>query len=318
MMYTYVNHTILSLARECISMEMQERPELLWLKSRHARIQKKYNFRNKQETDRFLYESMYGQKPLKSSEIMKMRYWRTGRYTPGNREQCLLYGRALELSQDDMRYLLQNYYDRSLDVYDPDTCPEDSGYLQRAAYMKELTDAYLQKIPVEKLASFKVPANAPESCLRHLYFTDLFYYVHSQMTPDSEHLQRHIVSTRYDSEFKRQLKLLGEIPRKTMLRHLIIFDLPNLTLEKLNRQLEFFGYLPLCEEHTMTGGERLDWLLIRLIKLYEEACAGKEEKECLAWFREACRILDRFFVESGKQRMRFMYFKSLDLERNSL
>ena len=103
-----------------------------------------------------------------------------------------------------------------------------------------------------------------------------------------------------------------------MLRHLIIFDLPHLTLEKLNRQLEFFGYLPLCEEHTMTGGERLDWLLIRLIKLYEEACAGKEEKECLAWFREACRILDRFFVESGKQRMRFMYFKSLDLERNSL
>lgn len=306
---------ILAIARDCIAMEQQERPELLWLQRHHMHIQKKYNLKNKQDTDRFLYERMYGQQPKKTSELMKMRYWRTGRYTPGNREQCLLYGKALELSEDEIRYLLQNYYDRSLEVFDPETCQESKSYQEKTLYMRRLIDTYLHRLSKETLSFYKVSETELESSLRHLYFTELFYYVHLYIVPESELLKRHIVSTRYDSEFKRQVKLLGEIPRKTMIRHLIIFNLPDLTLEKLNEQLTFFGYLPLCEDHTMTGGEHLDWLLIHLLHMYEKVCRDKDEVERLAWFREICHILDRFFAESGKPRMRFMYFKSLDLEK---
>lgn len=108
---------ILDLARECISLSSRERTELQWLKARYENIQNKYHFKTRHETDLFLYEKMYGRNPDKSSELLKIRYWRTGKHTPLNREQCLLFGKALELSPEDMRFLIQGYYDRSLEIF---------------------------------------------------------------------------------------------------------------------------------------------------------------------------------------------------------
>ena len=107
------------------------------------------------------------------------------------------------------------------------------------------------------------------------------------------------------------MQLRGEIPRKVFIRHLLILGLPELTLEKLDEQLQFFGYLGIDEEHTMVRGERLDWLLIRIFEMYEELLGKYEREVCLRWFQKTCRMLDRVFREEGHPRLRFMYFKAL-------
>ncbi len=98
-----------------------------------------------------------------------------------------------------------------------------------------------------------------------------------------------------------------------MIRHLIIFNMPDLTLDKLNQQLAFLGYLPLQEDHTLVSGEKLDWLLIHFIRNYEKKAKILPSEICAEWFQESCRTLDYFFMKEGKPHLRFMHFKALDL-----
>ena len=77
-------------------------------------------------------------------------------------------------------------------------------------------------------------------------------------------VEPHITSINYESEFSRQMKLLGEIPRKTMILHLLIFSMPFINRELMNKRLESFGYLHLDREHTQVDGSRLDQLLLVL------------------------------------------------------
>ena len=53
--------------------------------------------------DRLLCERMLGREPRTGTESLKIRYWRTGRYTPVNREQCLRLAGALELTEEFYR-----------------------------------------------------------------------------------------------------------------------------------------------------------------------------------------------------------------------
>ena len=147
--------------------------------------------------------------------------------------------------------------------------------------------------------------------MRHLYYTDALEYVFCGMAEQKEYLKRHIISVNYDSEFGRSMKLLGIIPRKTMIRHLLILGMPQISREWMNEQLRLFGYLELQEQHTLRGGERMDWLLIRLLRRYEEFRPGRTAEECRGWMRNQCRILDMLFEKVGRKHLRFMYFKSL-------
>lgn len=301
-----------NLADICIRLGEEERPELTWIKKKHKQIQQIHHLKNKTQTDQLLYEHMYGQPPLKASDTLKLRYWRTGRCTPSNREQCLLFGAALELTEPDMHYLIQQYYDRSLTVYSAENAADDSTYHKKCDQIKSLTSSYLSRISSQCLANLHIPEEQRAHYLRHLYFTEAFDYVHMPEI-SRKLLAKHITSARYDSELTRQLKLLGEIPRKTMIRHLLILGLPEITLEKMNQHLQSLGYLPLTEGHSMTGGERLDWLLIHLFKLYEKECADLSANDRLRWFQQAARILDAHFTSAGVPRLRFMYFKALSL-----
>lgn len=300
------------LADNCIRLQEKERPELAWLKEKHRQIQNSYHLANKTQTDRFLYERMYGHSPTKASDTLKLRYWRTGKYTPGNREQCLLLSSALELSESEKLYLLQQYYDRSTVMYSVQNTAHDPVYEEKCRYLKELTDSYLSRLPIERLAALHIPEGKQAHYLRHLYFTDAISYVHM---PKMQHrfFTKHITSITYDSEFVRQMKLLGEIPRKTMIRHLLIFGLPDLTIESLNQHLSFLGYLPLTIEHSLICGARFDQLLIDLFHLYEKECVAFSPSDKLEWFRNASRILDAYFIDTGNEQLRFMYFKALNL-----
>lgn len=302
-----------ALARECILLGNEKRPELERVKKWHENIRKKYSLKNKAETDRFLYERMHGHTPKKSTEFLKIQYWRTGKYVPGSREQCLLFGKALELSGSELRYMLQEYCDRSEDIYLTAESQRNGKCCERKEYLKEMIEEYIRNVPAEKLESLRIPREKAKMFFRHLYFTDAFQYVEPLPGFKQEIMRKHITSYRYQSEFARQMQLRGEIPRKVFIRHLLILGMPDLTLEKLNGQLGFFGYLGLEEEHTMVRGERLDWLLIRLLERYEELRAREERKDCLLWFQKACRTVDQVFREEGYKRLRFMYFKALKM-----
>lgn len=172
----YTTGTITALAQTCMILGEEERPELEWLGSRYEHIQNKYHLKNKRETDRFLYQRMYGHEPEKDSAVLKIRYWRTGKYTPGNREQCLLFGRALELSDAEMKYLIQGYYDRSLEVYGTvtelisKTSTEQKTKLhkERQQYMQQLVDTYLSRVSQEQLKKLNIPPGRETHFFRHL------------------------------------------------------------------------------------------------------------------------------------------------------
>lgn len=308
----YSAKAITALAQTCTQMNKNERPELRWLQDKYKHIQNKYHLKTKSETDLFLYRRMYDKLPEKDSGILKIRYWRTGVYSPGNRHQCLLLGKALELTDAERDYLIQGYYDRNLDVYNTAEC-KDELFQKRQQYMRELMASYLSNIPEEILKHLNIPADERNRFFRHLYFTDAFHYIDSAPEIICNVLPQHITSSRYDSELSRQMRLLGEIPRRTFIRHLLILGMPDITLQTLNERLQFFGYLPLQEDHTMIQGEHLDWLLIQLLLLYEKVLETKDRQASLLWFQKACRTLDSYYLREKQPRMRFMHFKALDM-----
>lgn len=307
------NHeTIIDIAKECLALEQaqEERPEMTWLRERYECFWQKSGLPGKAEADRLLYQKMYSEVPQKSSDTLKIRYWRTGRHVPTNREMCLDFGRALELDEHQMEYLLLQYYDRCDRIFLEDQS-EDPEYKKRKAVMDKVLGEYFIKVHPMRRMQMKISQNSIENNIRHLYYMDALKYVN---IPDSDGFLKiggHGVSVAYGSELNRNLRLFGEIPRKTMIRHLLILGMPYISRKIIDERLIQLGYLPLTAEHTLTGGERLDWLLIRLLECYEKVCNGMEPEGCSRWFQEACRILDEYFEKRGKPNLRFMYFKAL-------
>lgn len=299
------------LAESCMEASKKTRPELLRLKELYEKKRKEYGL-SKAEMDCLIYERMHKKAPSGPNDILCIRYWRTGHHVPINRNVCLAFGQALELSSEGLAWLLNAYLDKSLDIY-AETPPEnDPVYRARRNRLAELAEIYLTRTALTPLQD--TAGNIPrsrKSDLRHLYYTDALQYIHQTDFPVSFR-ENHIYSIRYDAELQRSLKLSGEIPRKTMLRHLVILGFPFLSLSWLNEQLSFFGYLPLTENHTLTGGEYLDRLLIGLIREYEQLCNKESSQQAGYWFRCCCRELDALFLQKGQRAFRFMYFKSLE------
>ena len=309
----HIEKKIFDTARQNHQTTGADRPEVKWLQERMACIQRRYKLKSKIQVDRLLCERMLGREPRTGTESLKIRYWRTGRYTPVNREQCLRLAGALELTEEEKRFLIQGYFDRSETVYDTPEKWNSAPCIEKCSLLQKLEERYLAGIPRELLEELHIRPEERGKYFRHIYFTDAFHYVTVPGELSIRTLRKHITSTRYDSELRRQMRLQGEIPRRTMLRHLIILNGPAICLESVNEQLDLLGYLPLDREHTMTGGERLDALVIQLLESYREIydplCPGDSH----AWLQKMCRRLDAFFAEQGKPRMRFMHFKALEL-----
>lgn len=299
---------LLSVLDGCLQAGEEERPENRWLKERYDRFRKNNGNLGKAEADERLYRRMYGEAPEKASATLKLRYWRTGRHLPATREQCEAFGRAMELSEEEMGYLIKAYYDHSDRVFEEESTEEV--YLRRKALMDGLIKEYLDKVhPYLKLRLYRF-GDDMEHSLRHLYYTDAQSYLKNCSIEDME-VNRHITSINYESEFSRQVRLLGEIPRRTMIRHLVLFGMPFINRKLMNERLAAFGYLPLLEEHTQVDGSRLDRLILGMLRIYETACAGKEPMECVRWFHQMYAVLDCALEEKGCTSLRFLYFKAL-------
>ena len=295
---------ILQLARECVEMSEKVRPEVIWLSDVYDWFRERKGIRRKADADILISERMHG-----ISALLKVRYWRTGKHIPLNREQCQKLGMALELDENEMRSLLQRYYDRT-DISwlaEPET--SDWVYWERRNRMEDLQKEYLTKTDPDRFLHRSVTNGKQKENFRHLYYVDAGRY--TLLGDQSDYLER-AASMSYHTELKRIMLLLGEIPRKTMIRHIIILCAPYLSAERLNENLKVFGYQPLDEKHTQIDGTHLDWLLIRILKIYADCCSGKDPEECILWLQKCFRILDQFFADQGITGLRLMHFKALE------
>ena len=299
----------MELAEECLDLGKAERPEQQWMEQVYDRFRAENGNLGKAAADELLFRKMYAAEPVKGSDTLKIRYWRTGRHLPISREQCLMFGKALQLSEEEGRFLIQGYCDRCDRVFEAVT--QEKLYLERTALLRNLSKEYLEKVhPARKRQLYHSGANLSQS-LRHLYYTDAKGYIRSGEGECTCQVGRHISSLNYMSEFGRQLKLLGEIPRKTMIRHLMIFANPFVNEEWLSRWLVQLGYLGLDENHTQADGSRLDWLLLGYLRLYRECCAGSNPAQCQSWLRQSSRILDEYLEKRKSTSLRLFYFKAL-------
>ena len=303
---------LITLAEECITRSNKIRPEIHWIETRYHELQERHHLTKKSDTDKLIFRKMYGTDPVSATNTTKIRFWRTGRHLPTSHEECLAFGRALELSSSDMDIFLLHYLDGCRVIYETASENNTGNYLQKCAMLDNLVQTYLDEIPEHTLTQYSIPTENRKPYFRHLYFVDAFHHIDSdkKFLPE-ESLKKHVSSANYATELARSLRLIGMVPRKTMIRHLILLGKANLSLDWINQMLVLLEYRPLHEDHTLVTGEHLDWLLIRLIQLYEEYKMNHSPEDSLHWFRESCCILDHYFAEKQKNHLRFLYFKSL-------
>ena len=117
------------------SLSTEKREEEIWLKDHYQTFLHTNGINRREEGDQLLCRRMAeitagscndaGEQLPRSSayEVLKIRYWRTGRHYPKNRAACEVFGQALDLDVDEQRDLMINWFNRA------DRCfgPEDSG-----------------------------------------------------------------------------------------------------------------------------------------------------------------------------------------------
>lgn len=309
-----MKHKIILLAQKILSQEPERRHEADWIQRRFLRLAETEGTKGKAETDRMIFESMYGRTP-KMTEITKIRYWRTGRHLPFGRGEALRFARALKLDRAETVYFLQACMEKSDLVFETPPRPGErlySCYQERAGLMESMISEYLAFVPPARMSQMEIPYKNLGAYVRHLYCMDALSATAFAAEEWAKKLAgHHLSSGNYESEFLRTRKLLGEIPRRTMLRQILLLGIPYLNRPLVDKRLAAFGYLPLTEGHTSQQGALIDDLVIGFLNLYETSCRGQEPLACRQWCLEQLSILDRFFLEQGKEAYRFLYFRIL-------
>ena len=288
------------------------RPEVLWLQKQYLLFMKESGLSTKRDSDAFLYEKMYAALPENNSQMTKIRFWRTGHHVPSDRKQLLMFGKALGLTGEDQQYLLQAYADRSDLVFDESSvgCVQ---YQKRREIMDELIQEYLGKLHPAEQWKYGILSKDPLPSLRHIYFSQACEYTFRAGESDNQKISR-MASISYGSELLNNIRLLGEIPRKTMIRHILIMCIPFINERVVSMYLSAFGYCPLDAGHTLIGGERFDAMLLGILALYQDCCLHKSPEECREWLQNAFRYTDQYLRIRGWHRLRPFYFKALEKE----
>lgn len=294
---------------QTLHLSAQKRPEILWLQRKYDDFMEQNQITRKSEADALIYEKMYAELPEKPSDLTKIRFWRTGQHIPVDRNLIKMFGKALDLDESDARYLITAYLDKSDLVFDKQDA-EDELYNQRIQTMHTMTSEYLMKLHPTRCIELGIFSEKPELSLRHIYYSDALKYLY--MNPNTQRIgAKRLDSISYGSELLRNLKLYGEIPRKTMLRHILLMCIPFISKQVIDSYLTAFGYLPLQEDHTLTTGERLDYMLIYFLELYEESCTGMDPEDCEKWLTKALVYIDSYMYAKKIANLRPIYFKAL-------
>lgn len=250
---------------------------------------------------------MFHQPPSSATQLLRIRYWRTGLHRPQSREQCVLLGQALELSPEDMTWLLQYYYDSADLAFSADDAA-DPVYQERTALLQALAEEYMWKVPPHQLMRYRIPLQDPAKYVRHYFYRDAMEYIH--ITPKMAG-QVHLESANFGGEFKKTIGLIGTVSRAAILRLLIVMNAPFLSVSMINEQLTHLGYAPLTPGHTNRSGTLIDDFVLLLLGAYEKHCLSASPDEALHWLKQVSRSLDRRAQENDRSDLRIFYFKSM-------
>lgn len=309
-----MEHDVIRLAERVITREPERRPEAKWIQQRVDRLAAAAGLKSRAETDRLIYEKMYARAP-KKTDTTKIRYWRTGYHLPAGREEALAFAGVLQLDQSETAWFLQACMEKSDLVFESapeEECPFYSLYKERTALMEAMISQYIESVPPSRMFQLDLSYEKLEAFVRHLYCIDaLDGTAFALSSTKKEIVRNHLSSSNYESEFLRIRRLLGEIPRRTMLRQIFLLSLPYLNRRLMDERLLRLGYLPLTEGHTSQRGALVDDLVIGLLKQYEASCKGRDPLTCRHWMFEQLSILDQYFLERKKEEYRFLYFRIL-------
>lgn len=309
-----MEYKIISLAQEIIAKEPVRRPEAEWIQQRVNRLAEQKGIKSRSEVDQLIYEKMYARAPRKS-DTTKIRYWRTGYHLPTSRKEALAFARALQLDQSETLYFLQAYMEKSdlmFEVSPEPTEPVYSQYRERTDLMEAMLSEYISSISPARMFQLDIPYEKLGAYIRHLYCIDaLSATAYAESSDHQKTIGEHLSSSNYESEFLRTRKLLGEIPRRTILRQILLLGIPYLNRRLVDERLQGLGYLPLTEGHTSPRGALVDDLVIGFLRLYEDACGGKNPITCREWILTQLSLLDRYLLDCKREEYRFLHFRIL-------
>lgn len=286
-----------SLAGQVISLSIssEKREEDLWLCDRYQDFLRKSGAKSREEGDLLLSQKMTEIAGAAMSDSpsagLKIRYWRTGRHYPKNRAICVTFGQALGLDTHEQYVLMTCWFNRS----DRCFCPKDLAdpvYQYRIGILTKLKQEFLEKQRPEELLAMCAPGTAPEENLRYIYCNQVYRFLGNSVRRNTIEPISHLDTRGYEYQFNREMKLIGEISRSAMIRHLLILGLPFVSRERMNGWLTALGYAPLTKDHRLPGGAAADLMILGILEGYEKECTGRDPAWCMEWFRQTAGMLD--------------------------
>jgi len=291
-----------------------KRAEENWLEEIYLQFLCKNGIRTRAEGDerisRIMSELRGDSNTQKESDLIKIRYWRTGKHYPRNRAICVLFGQALGLEEADQRRLMMEWYNRADRVFEAEDMG-DKTYMRRRELLRKLQTEFLEKQKPEELLSMCAPGTVPSENLRYIYCIQALQYLSSATRKNISIPRIHLDTRSYQYQFSRDMKLFGEISRITMIRHLLILGMPFVSKDRMSNWLEMLGYMPLREDHRTPEGTAEDMPVMGLLELYENTCTGMSPNQCMEWFCQAAGILGDILGAMGYSRANPFYFKHI-------
>lgn len=298
-----------AIAQACDASGAHRRRESLRLAEMISRFSARHDCRRKEECDRLLYELTFRKKAGKSADAQKIRFWRTGRYYPRNRAVCEAFAGALSLSPEERLFLIREWYDRCDRAFTrKDTA--DPEYRRRLSVMDQMKKEFIMKISPGEKEQYGITDVPAENSLRYLYCLKARSYLYPGQENSRVILPGDTAS--YTSRFTMDMKLLGEISRASMIRHIIILSAPYINSALVSEKLALLGYAPLDKEHLSPDGYARDSLLISLLDLYEAACGRAGPQECSLILQEILSYADQRLKEQGKTGLSVMRHRFLN------
>ncbi len=297
------------------SLSGERRAECIWLEERFEEFLKKSGLSSRNRGDELICRRMaeaLGRKAdqIADRDILRIRFWRTGRHYPRNRILCRTFGDAMALDEEEQRMLMTAWFDRADRCFSREDT-EDPVYRSRVDLLRQLQKEFLLKQLPEELLVQCAPGTEPEDNLRHIYCMQARRYLGSTVRQEMTEVVSHVDTRAYDPQFNREMKLLGEVSRSAVIRHLLILGMPFVNRSRMNQWLTALGYLPLDEKHRQIQGYASDLLILGLLEEYENECTGRPPEECFRWFRTAAGMMDDALEAAGCGAVNPFRFKHL-------
>lgn len=301
---------ISEIIEECVRRGMQKEKKV---SPYFEAYKKRHGIKSVYELDRAIFVKMYGRAPMQN-EIQKVRFWRLRQHLPGSREEGILLGQALGLTEEEMEEFLCEELGEE----------KPAGRKIRAKALNMLFQEYLCQVTEERLEMMHTLPGEQKKNRRHIFFSDAIDCIAIDNSLLPFIYASHSYSRNFNSEFQKYFQDSESVSRENMIRILILLLMPDLDGCVLDEWLRKLGYAPLNPGRAWKG--YVDYGILRMLELCGRERTGdrkKDKEKMKSWLRKYDReILQRImWLDQGdngdykKKRvlktLRFMKFRSI-------